>query len=401
MRIAVEGQRLFRAKKHGMDFVALELIKNLMEIDKTNEYVIFVAPGPDKCLSDTENFTIVEIRSMSYPVWEQVLLPFYVRKYKCDLLHSTSNTAPILPGVPLVLTLHDIIYLESGWLFKKGVSNYQRFGNLYRKTIVPSVMKRSSKTITVSEFERERIINHFGLKRSDGKVETVYNGVGSHFTEITNENILSATRIKYNLPERYILHLGNRDPKKNTEGVLRAYRLYLKKSRVKLPLVITDLGAEELKEMQSAGTERSLESSIITPGYIPNSDLPAVYSMAETFLYPSLRESFGIPILEAMKCGVPVITSDTSSMPEISGEAALLADPYDPSSIASALLEITEDRRMHARFVTKGLERAGRFSWFLMAEQVAGIYSQLKAEIGNRSKDTLIGKGVVHAIETI
>ena len=135
MRIGIEGQRLFRLKKHGMDMVALELIRNLQNIDKKNEYIVFVKPDEDEsCLIETPNFKIVKLEGGAYPYWEQISLPAAAKKYGCELLHCTSNTAPVHCSIPLVITLHDIIYLESWSLFRNGFTMYQRFGNLYRRS---------------------------------------------------------------------------------------------------------------------------------------------------------------------------------------------------------------------------------------------------------------------------
>ena len=157
MKIGIEGQRLFRQKKHGMDMVALELIRNLQAIDKKNDYVIFVKNDVDHCLKSTPNFNIVEVASAPYPIWEQINLPAAAKKAHCDLLHCTSNTAPVFTSMPLIVTLHDIIYMESLSVLKKGFTSYQKFGNMYRRYVVPQVVRKSARIITVSEFEKKRI----------------------------------------------------------------------------------------------------------------------------------------------------------------------------------------------------------------------------------------------------
>ncbi|MDO8896917.1 MAG: glycosyltransferase [Bacteroidales bacterium] len=224
MKIGIEGQRLFRVKKHGMDMFALELIKNLQKIDKENEYFIFVKPDEDKaCLQETENFHIIEIGGGPYPSWEQVALPRAAKKYGCEILHCTSNTAPIITSIPLVVTLHDIIYLESVSIFKKGGTWYQKFGNMYRRYVVPKIVKKSKKIITVSHFEKDRIKNFFGFPESDNRLVAIYNGVGEHFHPVEDETFLKKIKERYQLPEKYAFFLGNTDPKKNTKGVLQAF----------------------------------------------------------------------------------------------------------------------------------------------------------------------------------
>jgi len=145
MKIGIEGQRLFRKKKHGMDMVALELIRNLQKIDTINEYFIFIKPDEDdSVLNETPNFKIIKLEGGSYPVWEQFALPKAAKEYGCQILHCTSNTAPVNCKIPMVVTLHDIIYMESSYLkiLSGSASLYQKFGNLYRKLVVPRVIRK-------------------------------------------------------------------------------------------------------------------------------------------------------------------------------------------------------------------------------------------------------------------
>ncbi len=376
MKIAIEAQRIFRSKKHGMDFVALEMIRELQQIDTVNEYRIFVRPDKDRCLQETPNFKIVELSSPGdYPVWEQWALAKAVNHWNPDLLHCTSNTAPLMINCRLVLTLHDIIFLEkkhdSGSLNK---SMYQTLGNLYRKYFVPPVLKKASRIITVSKFEEKRISGALNLP-SD-KLTSVYNGYNTHFFPRENN---AEIRHKYNLPEYYFFFLGNTDPKKNTQRVLKAYYEYIQRSHDPACLVVADLKEEVLRDLPEWKNPQFREK-VVLAGYIPNADLPFIYSMAGVFLYPSLRESFGIPILEAMACGVPVITSNTSAMPEIAGVGAVLVDPHRIMDIADKMLmlegnsEIAESQRQY------GLERVTNFSWKKTAEEVLDIY---KAVIQN------------------
>jgi glycosyltransferase involved in cell wall biosynthesis len=372
MKIAIEAQRLFREKKHGMDFVALELIKNLMEIDKKNEYFIFVSPDKDKCIQSTNNFTIIELDGGAYPIWEQFALPKAIKKYGCEILQCTSNTAPINISIPLIVILHDIIYMESIAIFKNGYSFYQKIGNMYRRFIVPKILNKATKIITVSNFERNRIKDFFNFP--DEKIIAIYNGVGSHFNVITDNNYLSEIRQKYLLPEKYFFFLGNTDPKKNTKNVLQAYSNYTKQKGNSTKLLMLDFDEIELNKLLVEINDKPLRQNIYLAGYVANTDLPAIYNMAELFLYPSLRESFGIPILEAMACGIPVITSNTSSMPEIAENAAKIINPFNHSEITNAMIEISENESIKKDFVTKGFEQVKHFSWKQMAQQNLNLY---------------------------
>ncbi len=381
MKIGIEGQRLFRKKKHGMDMVALELIKNLQEIDKENEYVVFVKPDEDsEALQETDNFKIVELDGGSYPMWEQSALPKAAAKEGCDLLHCTSNTAPVKSKVPVMITLHDIIYLESISIFKKSGTWYQKFGNMYRRWVVPKVVKKSKKIITVSKFERERIRKFFNFREDDQRLVAVYNGVSRHFNPVTDEAIRKEVRKKYDLPENYLFFLGNTDPKKNTEGVLKAYANYVEQADDPAMLVMLDYEEWALNKVLADIGKKDIRKHIYLPGYIVNTDLPAIYSMATVFLYPSLRESFGIPMLEAMGCGTPVITSNTSSMPEVSGGKAKIIDPYQPQQITEAIFELMNDPELRQKLVEDGLKQAAKFTWKNMAIDVKAIYEEITSK---------------------
>ena len=380
MKIGIEGQRLFREKKHGMDMVALELIKNLQEIDKKNEYLIFVKPDVDKnCFQETDNFKIIELNGGFFPVWEQFVLPVAARKHRCDILHCTSNTAPVNTKIPLIITLHDIIYLESISVLKKGGTWYQKFGNIYRRLVVPRVVHISKKIITVSEFEKDRIRNYFGYPEDDNTLVAVYNGVSDYFKKIDDKKELKRVKQKYNLPDEFFFFLGNTDPKKNTKGVLKAYSDFLKRNDKKITLVMLDYDKEALKKLLNEIDDKELINHIFLTGYVINTDLPAIYNLCKIFLYPSLRESFGIPVIEAMSCGTPVITSNTSSMPEISGGAAYIIDPFNTLEITKAIEKILSDENLRNDLINKGLKRAKKFSWRAMAENVLKLYEEVYA----------------------
>jgi glycosyltransferase involved in cell wall biosynthesis len=385
MKIGIEGQRLFRSKKHGMDMVALELIRNLQLIDHENEYVVFIKPdADDSAILETANFKIERLEGGFYPYWEQIALPLAAKKAGCQLLHCTSNTAPLFTRLPLVVTLHDIIYMESSYqkILNGSGSSYQKTGNVYRKMVVPKIVRNSRKIITVSHFEKNRIADFFGIA-GDKRLTAVYNGVSEHFKPVTDHYELKRVKEKYHLPDQFFFFLGNTDPKKNTKGTLKAYSQFVKQNGNDIKLVMLDYDMQELEKILDDIENRSLINQIILTGYVVNTDLPAIYSQCNVFLYPSLRESFGIPMLEAMACGVPVITSNTSSMPEIAGDAAAIIDPFKYQEITEALVNLTTNQDLRTQLINKGLERSKLFTWKRMAEEVLLIYK----EIGNNIKN--------------
>jgi glycosyltransferase involved in cell wall biosynthesis len=374
MRIGIEAQRIFRPKKHGMDVVAIELIKNLQQIDRENEYVIFSRKGvDDNTVVESSNFRLDKFSALTYADWEQVYLPRKVKTEKLDILHCTANTAPLFSSVPLLLTLHDIIYLED--LDFKGTP-YQNIGNLYRRWVVPKIVKKASLILTVSQFEKENILKRLQLKEE--KVQVLYNGVSSQFNNSYTASQVKDFCIKYNLPSQYIMFLGNTAPKKNTFNVIKAYVDLCIEYQNDIPLVLLDYRKELVIKILEELRQPGLLSRFIFPGYVPHHHIPLMYNAATLFLYPSLRESFGLPIVEAMACGTPVITSTTSSMPEIAGDAARLVDPFNFKEISSAMQEILTNDVLQKNYREKGLQRAQLFTWKTSAEKLLRIYESFR-----------------------
>jgi glycosyltransferase involved in cell wall biosynthesis len=356
-----------------MDFVALEIIRRLQRMDTVNQYYILVAPGEDVCLQPSANVTIITLRCPTYPLWEQVALPLAIKRLKPDIIHCTSNTAPLMGKTPLVLTLHDIIYLETRQ--QSSASWYQNMGWHYRRLVVPTILKRCAAIITVSRFECQRIRESLQLDAS--RLVPIHNGYGDHFKPIEQPYVVTSRYLK---EADYLLFLGNTDPKKNTPRTLKAYGLYVQQTPNPLPLLVADLASEYIDQVLSDIDMPFIRPLLRFSGYIPNTDLPALYTGAKVFLYTSLRESFGIPLLEAMACGTPVVTSNTSSMPEVAGDAALFADPTDEKEIAAQLMKLLTDETCYQSMVSKGLERVKAFSWEATAKATFNVYQSVHAQ---------------------
>jgi glycosyltransferase involved in cell wall biosynthesis len=370
MRIGIEAQRIFRQKKHGMDYVVLQEILEIQKIDHKNEYFIFVKPGPDRCVKDSRNVHVIEINCPSYPLWEQWALPKAVEECDVELLHCTSNTAPIFCSVPMILTLHDIIFLEPRDKNNKNI--YQNLGWLYRRYVVPRILKKCKKIITVSDFERINIIRKLQLPAD--QIVMIYNGYNEWFKPLEDKQEVYK---KYIGEKGYFFFLGNTDPKKNSERTIVAYAHYLEKSTIKRKLLLADLAPQYLNDILQRNHIENIKKYIVSPGYIVNSDLPYVYNAAFGFLYTSLRESFGIPLLEAMACGTPVITSNTSSMPEIAGSNGCFVNPEDASDIAANMLKLENDSNYYEQLREFGLKRAPYFSWKHTAEDLLALYEDI------------------------
>ena len=374
MRIGIEAQRIFRKNKHGMDYVVLQEIKELQQIDTKNNYFVFVAPGEDHCLQDSHNVHVIEIGGGFYPLWEQYSLPKAAKELDIELLHCTSNTAPLRCNIPLILTLHDIIFLEPRDRMNESI--YQNMGWWYRKLIVPKILKKCKRIITVSNFEKNNIINTLGIPEE--KIAMIYNGYTDWFKPVQDIEFVFR---KYIDDPSYFFFLGNTDPKKNTERTLIAYSKYLEKSEFKRKLLMADLDEQYLTYIIERNHIDNIKDMVVMPGYIDNKDLPYIYNNAFAFLYPSLRESFGIPLLEAMACGTPVITSNTSSMPEIGGSDAILINPENPDEITEKMLQLETDNVFYSKQEEVGLHRATLFSWRQTAKNLLELYEEVYREI--------------------
>ena len=373
MRIGIEAQRIFRKNKHGMDYVVLQEILQLQQMDNHNEYFVFVKPGPDRCVEDSSRVHVIEVKAKSYPLWEQVALPRAAKRARVDILHCTSNTAPLRCKIPLILTLHDIIFLEPR--DKQNRSLYQNAGWLYRRLVVPRILPKCKRIITVSDFEMKNIMSKLNIP--EHRMAMIYNGYNEWFYPLEDTKKVYK---KYMAEDGFIFFLGNTDPKKNTERTLIAYSRYLRQSEVKRPLLMADLDRQYLDAIISRNHIENVREFLFMPGYIPNADLPYIYNAAFAFLYTSLRESFGIPLLEGMACGTPVITSNTSSMPEIGGPDAILVNPEEPDEIAAMLLRLETDPDFYQQQRQIGLQRASQFSWRNTAERLLELYKEVYEE---------------------
>lgn len=376
MKIGIEVQRLFRQKKFGIETSSLELIKALRDIEPKHEYVVFAKDDTDReCLTASDNVKIKTIGGRMFADFEQFFLPLAVKREQVDLLHCTGNTAPFFCSVPLVQTLHDVIFMDT---IPSGDTFYQQFGNLYRRKLVPLVTPRSQAIITVSHYERERIVQRLGIKRE--KIHVIYNGLNEiHFNKHASQQRRQQVRSKYQLPPEFILFLGNQTTRKNPARVIEAYAKYAAATSSPLPLVTPGLTRGFITHRLSQLDLPFDEERYITPGYIADADLPVLYAMSKLFLFPSLSEGFGMPLIEAMACGTPVISSDTSCLPEIAGNAAVLVNPLKADELTAAIVSLSSNDELRRKKIEAGYFNAKRFSWNRAAESVLTIYETVYA----------------------
>ena len=249
-------------------------------------------------------------------------------------------------------------------------------GWLYRRLVVPRILNKCRRIITVSNFEYENIVTKLNIPRH--RMRMIYNGYNEWFQPINDTECAYG---KYIRKRGFFFFLGNTDPKKNSERTILAFAKYLKLSSVKRELLIADLSNDIINDILRRNNIEYAREYIVPAGYVDNKDLVSIYNAAFAFLYTSLRESFGIPLLESMACGTPVITSNTSSMPEVAGVDSALIDPTDVNSITDMMLRLENDGEYYSRIREYGLQRVNMFSWNHTAELLLSLYAEVYNEI--------------------
>ncbi|QDV24716.1 glycosyltransferase family 4 protein [Aureliella helgolandensis] len=283
-------------------------------------------------------------------LWEQVQLP---RKMRSSVLWSPSTTGP-LSVRNQVVTIHDCAYFDQADCFTKAFAAWYQF-------LVPRLARRVQRVITVSHFSKSRIVELCNIPEE--KIDVIYSGVDSVFHPYPEQQI-AQLRNELNLPERYLLCVGSIEPRKNLARLLQAWEI----ASPQLPGLSLVLAGASGRVFNSVGFDRGPEG-VHMAGYVAEQQLPLLYAGAELFVYPSLYEGFGLPVIESMASGVPVVTSSVTSLPEVAGTAAHLVDPYDIESIADGILRIANNRALQKTMSEQGLVHARSYCWAETAQQ--------------------------------
>lgn len=294
--------------------------------------------------------------------WEQTVLA--ARSHQLDLLHGMAFAAPLAAACPTVITVHDLSFLRFPDAFR-------RFNRLYLSFITRRATRRAARVIAVSESTRQDVIGLCGV--APERVVTVPNGVSEAFAPAAAARV-AELRQRHGLPDRFILFVGTLEPRKNLERLVTAYADLRAADRAVPPLVIAGARGWFYEQLFARVQELGLADAVRFPGFIPHEDLATWYSAAEIFVYPSRFEGFGLPVLEAMACGTPVITSTASSLPEVAGDAALLVAPDDVAGWTAALQQALADEELRTTLCSRGLQRARLFSWTRTAAETAQVY---------------------------
>lgn len=340
------------------------LVNGLCQVDGSHEYVLFTSPL-NRHLFETPapNFSCVlcpcsKEKRLQTILFEHCRLPFLARKHRIDVFHSPGNIAPVWLPTASVVTLHSIHH----YVVPKMMARSSR---LYRRALMPRTVRRADLIITISDFVR-RNLAHL-LRVPEERMVTVYEGVEESFAN----RVVPAP----NLPSKFLLWVSALWPYKNAEPLLRAFALLKSTDRIEHKLVIVGGGWESYRrKLAQLAHDLRVDDDVVFAGRVP--DVRPYYSAADVFVYPSLHEEFGLPLLEAMAAGVPVIASDRGSLPEIAGDAALITDAKDPARIAHAIRSVLCDESLRHRLVTRGRERAGDFTWKKTAKGTLAAYCE-------------------------
>ncbi|MBX2998543.1 MAG: glycosyltransferase family 4 protein [Caldilineaceae bacterium] len=380
MRIGIDTRSISHSQRGGFQTYTTELIRALSTLDHENEYILYFDRPFTPPFALPDNFCVRQIPAepkMIGTVWrEQKRLPAQLAQDGVDLAHYPCNTAPILsPASPSALTLHDVIALTDPQAVQK-LSPSQMWQWLiakYATTVIPKAVERAGAIITVSHFEKEEIRAVFEIPAH--KIFVTPLAVNPNLRPLTcEERNEQGGKVLANLGiDRPFLFALGYEPRKNMAGVIQAYRiLHETHCDAKLVAVIGHV-ATRLK-WQKYITEIGLDESVVLLGGVSQQELIFLYNLAEAFLFPSFREGFGLPPLEAMACGTPVIVSDRSSLPEVVGDAALIVDPNEPCQIADACMRVLADTALKSELSAKGLRRVQKFSWAETARLTLNAY---------------------------
>lgn len=357
----------------GLGRYTQELMTALLALDSENEYVAFYnRPSDARVDPPLDRLPHITTDLATKPWRMTALLSHFVRVPQdrmfpeIDLFHATDHLLPRLARVRSVFTLHDLV-------FRFYPHTHKALNRWFLTLMMPRFLKAADAVIAVSEHSKRDAIQIYGI--DEAKITVIYEGVHARFRRESADS-MAAVRHRYGLPERYILSVGTIEPRKNLTSLLEAYH-NLKKGRSESGLVIVGkkgwLYADFFRRLHELG----LEDEVLFPGFVPDDDLPAFYSAADLFVFPSLYEGFGLPVLEALACGTPVVASNTASLPEVAGEAALLVDPSSVEALVRAMLDVLNSSELRDDLRARGPIQAAKFTWQRAARETLAVYMSL------------------------
>jgi glycosyltransferase involved in cell wall biosynthesis len=370
MRIGINASKISDVHT-GVGRYTSNLCRYIIKTGSENDYYFYIPGRMGNAIMIDIKGTHLEkptasIRNNTLRIlWEQMALPIYSRKDRLDLFHYTDHALSLLfRKCPIVITVHDIAYIRFPDLLNKS-------RQIYKKYILRESIKRASIIIADSYSTKRDIVEFFGI--NEKKIKVVHLGVESRFRPVSN---VEEYRLKNKLPSKMILNVGTLEPRKNVVTLMKAFRKLMEKGFDGYKLVIAGDKGWLYEEIFKEVDRSDLKHEILFLGVVRDADLPMLYNCADMFVYPSLYEGFGLPPLEAMACGIPVITSNTSSLPEVIGNAGIMVDPGDVNSLSEAMYNVLEDKELRSQMSKNGLKRAKLFSWEKAAKEILEIYDE-------------------------
>jgi len=368
MKIGIDARAIHL---QGIGRYIRELVRHLAKVDMRNQYIVYFSTLEhlNENKIDNPNFQCVLVPSKIYTVKEQLYLPYRLHKDKLDIFHSTTSLAiPLLRTCRHVITLHDLMLkIHPEFLPSKLSWAYFTITNWW-------AIKFADKIITISDFTSDEV--SYFYPKSRPKITTIYNGVSAEFRPVKDKQVLENVKKKYGITNDYILYVGTYKENKNLPTLVKAYAQLSYQMRHSYYLVIVGKQSTRYPEVPALIKQLGIESTVICVNCVSEEDLPVFYSGATVFVFPSIYEGFGLPIIEAMACGTPVVASNQASIPEIATDAAVLIDPLNVEGMSGAIYDVLSNHQLRKRLIEKGFERAKAFSWEKTARETMRLYCE-------------------------
>jgi glycosyltransferase involved in cell wall biosynthesis len=369
VRIAIDARKL---RDFGIGTYVRNLLRHLSRIDRQTEYVVLCGAGDRGAVEELgENFRAVLESAPAYSIREQFRIPLDLRRERVNLFHAPHYVLPPLTPCRSVVTIHDCIHLQ----FPEYLPH--RLGYAYARTALWLAAHRSSRVLTVSEASKRDILRYFSVPES--KIHVIYNAIDERFNEAPPADEVERVRERYQLNDPFVLYAGNIKPHKNLERLIEAFYLLRRQELEHVKLLIIGDEISKYATLRRAVHRYKLHKHVRFFGFVPDKTLAVLYRLAAVFAFPSLYEGFGLPPLEAMASGTPVVTSNVSSLPEVVGDAALLIDPNDAAAIADAMRRVLTDPALRDDLRARGFVRVRDFSWERSVRRVREIYDEVLA----------------------
>ncbi len=356
----------------GLGRYTQELMAALLEVDSENEYVAFYnRPAEAQVDPPLDRLPRLTTNLATKPWRMSALVAHFARISQnrlfpgVDLFHATDHLLPRVTRLKSVFTLHDLV-------FRFYPHTHKPLNRWFLTLMMPRFLNAADAVIAVSESTKRDAIQLYGI--DEAKITVIYEGVTDHFRRASPQ-AMAAVRRKYGLPDEFILSVATIEPRKNLTSLLEAYHAL--RDEVSLGLVIVGKKGWLYSDFFNRLGELGLEHDVLFPGFVPDEDLPALYSAADLFVFPSLYEGFGLPVVEALACGTPVVTSNAASLPEVAADAAILVDPTSVDDIVRAVREVLNSKELREELRVKGPRQAARFSWQRAARETLAVYTSL------------------------